>query len=342
MLSVQAALQLGDLLYDSHVITLRLRRARLPVVDRLEVSLPAGLTFSAVPGDEVALDLDSGDVDGAGGSTRVFTGLLTQVERTLQGFRLQAHGHGLLLARYRPSATMENVTVGDVIQTLCDDAEVETGQLEAGPTLALYAAEGRATALQEIARLAWLAGVQAVFDGEGALHATTGSGSAQDHALRYGRELVGLSVGAALPDQTQLAFIGEGAGDPGSPDGRTFVTDFAKGGAPSPGPRTRRRPQPELRTVDAARTAATAWMERRAAREAPVRLDTWLLPVLAPGARVELSDVPEHLGLSECRVVQVVHQLDAARGARSRIWATGKVDAGGLLGGLAGAVGGLL
>jgi hypothetical protein len=337
MLRIGVSLVLGSALYDQHVIALRLRRGRLPALDRLEALLPAPVKLDARPGDDVSLELDGGE-----GATLVFTGMLTGLGRAGTAVRITAHGGAFQLARYRPAVTLETVTTGDVITQLCADAGVDTGTIDSGPTMALYAADGRATALAEIPRLAWLAGGQAAFDGEGRLFATSDGGPGEDMALRYGRELLDAEVFEVVPDETELAIVGEGAGAATSPKGRQVVVDFFKGSAPAPGPDARLRASPELRTVDDAQSAAAAWTARRAAAESPVRFTAWLLPALAPGARVEIQDAPAHLGLSECRVEQVVHTVEAARGARTRVWGTRQTEAGGALGALAGAVGGLL
>lgn len=322
MLAVHVALRLGDRLYDRHGVALRLRRCLLPGIDRLEVHLPAGTPLTAAGGDPAVLDLDGGE-----GEERVFTGEVTEVARTLLGIRVTAHGGSLKLARYRPALSLEKVTAGDAIRHLCADVAVDTGDVAPGPTLALYGVDGRSTALQEVVELAWLAGAEAALDGDGRLHAPVSGGPGKDVALRYGREIVGLEAGRSLADPVALTVVGEGGGGPLSPQGRWVGQDFLKGMA-APGPARRRRPRPLVRTVDDARAAAEAWGGRRAAREQPVRLLAWLLPVVSPGARVELHDLPAGLP-AEVRVEQVVHQLDAVRGATTRIWATSAVESPG-------------
>lgn len=336
MLTVGASVQLGNLLYASHVVSLRLRRARLPVLDRLEVTLAPGVRLEATPGDDAVVKLDGGE-----GEQRVFTGRISEVRQGLRGAQVVAHGGGWALARYRPSLCLEQVAVGDVIQQLCRDAEVDTGEVEQGPSLALYTADGRSTALEELPRLAHLLGAEAAFDDAGLLHVVP-EGPGEDLALRYGRELVEVRSTTAPSSTTEWTATGEGAADARSPRGRWVATDFLGGAASAPGPGVRRRALPELRTVDDTRTAAAAWAARQAADATPVRLRTWMLPALAPGARLELHELPESLALAECRVSQVVHVLSAQAGAYTEVWGTARTGGMDLLGALAGLAGGLL
>lgn len=342
MLSIRAVLTLGDLVYDSHVVWLRLRRGLLPIVDRLEIDLPAGATLEAAPGDPASLTLDGGE-----GEEPVFTGTVGALGRGLAGARVTCLGGAAKLARYRPAFALERVTVGDVVSRLCADTGVPTGSVEAGPTMTLYAARGHATALEEIPRLARHLGGDAAFDADGNLHLFAAGGSApfEDLALRYTREILSVDVARAAPDGASRTIVGEGGGDPGSEGARWPVVDFWKGAAPSAGPGALRRAEPELRTQDDARAAGDAWARRQQDADHPLRLRTWLLPKLSPGGRVELHELPDALGIEACRIRQVVHTVHAARGAFTQVWAHedgGAAAGGGLLAAVAGAIGGLL
>ena len=335
MLQVSMDLRLGDHGYDSHVSGLRLRRAPLPVLDRLEVVFAPGVPVTAQPGAPVTLDLDGGE-----GATGVFTGRLTGVARSFSGTRIQAHGGAWELGRYYPSLCLEQIALGDVLARLCQDAGVDTGNLDTGPTLALYVANGKASALQEVARLAAHVGAIPIFDADGALHVTTEGGVDTELALRYGRELLDVHVTRILPDATGRTVNGEGAGDPASQQGRWVITDFAQGSLPAPGPEARRRILPELRTMDDIRLASAAWTARNAAAERPVRLLTWLIPSLVPGARLQLADMPSSVDLTEVRVHQVVHTLSAHGAATSRVWGH-ELESQGPLAGVSAALGSL-
>lgn len=315
MLTPAASLTLADLRYDTHAVALRLRRARLPATDRLDVVLPAGVRFEAVPGDAVRLDLDGGE-----GATQVFAGTLFELRRGLDSIAITARGPAHALAQTRPVLALEGATAGDAIRALCDEAGIDTGTIEDGPRLALYALDGRATALAEIARLASLSGMGGAFDGEGALHVTPFGGPEAEIAIRHGREIITAELRQALDDAKQPYVMGEGADEAGKPRARLLAADFAAGGAPTD---ARRFAFPELRTTEDARAAAGAIAHARARAALRVRLTTLLLPQAAPGLRLETQDMPDTVPLTELRVEQVTHLLRADGSATTDILGSG-------------------
>ncbi|MBV7335209.1 hypothetical protein KFU94_44610 [Chloroflexi bacterium TSY] len=337
MLTITIALTVGNRLYDQHCRAMRLRRTQLSAVDRLEILLPASVTFDAEPGEDCTLEIDGGE-----GAATVFSGRLTQIRRLMSGLQLEAHNGGLALARYRPTFTLEQVTIGDVISRLCSDVDVDVADSVDGATFALYVAEGRSTAAQEVARLAQLAGAAGSFDGAGALHVTDVGGPGDELALRYGRELLAGQIDSGLANPNSLMVIGEGADEPSSPESRWIITDFLRGGGAEAGPNARRIAQPELRTTDDAELAAAALSHRQAADEAQVRLRTWLQPTLQPGMRLEFADMPAELPLQECRIRQVVSTVARAGGATTEVWASAQVGSAFDFADLIGAAGALL
>lgn len=337
MSGIILSLTAGDRLYEKHCVAMRLRRTRLQALDRLEILLPAGVTFEAEPGEECSLDMDGGD-----GPATVFTGQITGVQRSLSGLRIEGHNGGMALARYRPSVTFEKQTIGEIIESLCSDAGVDLADNIAGAALALYVADGRASASREIARLALLAGAAGSFDGEGRLHVTEEGGPGGELALRYGRELLTGELGNGLADENSITVVGEGADKPSSAQGRWIITDFLHGGGSQAGPGARIISQPELRTTDDAGFAAAALKHRQAAGEAQVRLRTRLHPELQPGMRLEFSDMPDQLPLQECRIRQVVSTLTPSGGATTEVWASGQVGGASDFGDLLSLLGGFL
>jgi hypothetical protein len=336
MLVPSAALTLGSKLYEGQLMGLRLRRSRAPAMDRLEVSLPLAVAFEAEVGAECSLTLDGGDAEGGGGEAQVFAGQLTNVTRAGNALRITAHNGGLVLARYRPVGAYEQTGLDQVIASYCADAGIDVVLDIDAPILALYAADGHASALQEIARLAGLASANAAFDGEGRLHVTEDGGPEDELALRYGRELLQIEIGETLAPSDTITVVGEGAGDPGAPEARWLTTDFLAGSGPTPGIDAQRRRVPELRDSSDTEAAAVALATRRAAAARPVRMQTWLMPSLAPGMRLEVIDLPDPLGLEECHVTQVVSTIVAGGCAESSVWAQGRPAGGGLLGALGG------
>ncbi len=337
MLNASITLTLGDRLYDKHCVAMRLRRTQLSALDRLELLLPASATFEAVPGDDCLMKMNGGE-----GNTPVFSGKITQVRRSFSGLFIEAHNGGFALARYRPAVAFEQQRIGDVIGNLCADADVEIASNVDGPVMALYAADGRATAAQEIARLAFMAGASGAFDEEGRLHVSEDGGPSGELALKYGREIMAGDTANSLADETSVTVVGEGGGAPDSGQARWIIVDFLSGGGSEPGPDARRLVRPELRTQEDAELAAAAFAQRRAAGESQVRLRTWLHPGLHPGMRIEFDSMPESMPLQECRVRQVISEALPGKAMTTDVWATGQVGGASDFSGLASALGGLL
>jgi len=339
MLAPRVQLQLGDLLYDSHAVSLRLRRGLAPIVDRLEVTLPRDVRFEASGGDDVVLELDGGE-----GQEKVFTGRVSAISKGLKGIRVTAHNGALELGRFRPTVSIESSSVGDIVRALASEAGVELGSVEDGPKIALYVADGRASAFEEIARLAAFVDAIASFDRQGKLHVepfgTSGHGG--ELAWLYGRELIEVEVERTHADASSMTLVGEGAGEAGSTSALWPIADFYGGSAPEAGVDARRKAAPELHSVDDAKAASAAWMQRRARAEIRIRARAWLVPAVAPGTRIELQELPEAVDASALIVRQLVHVVDPQAGAYTEIWGTEEVAAPGLLGQLLGAAGGLL
>ena len=335
MLVPKAALILGDYLFEEQIVALSLRRTQAPALDRLEVVLPASQSLAAGVGDTCNLTLDSGDVGALdGGDAEVFAGVITAISRRGSVSVVQAHNGGRALAQYRPVGAFEQIGLDEVLTTLCSDVGVDVVVDLDAPILALYAVNGRASALQEVARLAALAGGSAAFDGAGLLHVTSAGGPDSEVALRYGRELLHIDVADGAAPADGLTVVGEGAGAPGAPEARWLTTDFLQGSGSDPGPDARRRAIPELRDQGDTDAAALALQQARSAAAQPVRIKTWLMPALAPGMRIEVADLPDHVALTDCRVTQVVSTLHAGGTASSAVWARAQPADGGVPGGL--------
>lgn len=336
MLTTTTTLTAGDLRYDLHTVSLSLRRGMLPTVDRLDCQLPRQTRVDASIGDRVELELDGGD-----GSVKVFTGTLTAVGSDASGVHLIAHNGGHDLARSWPAVSLEQLSLGDVVATICDDAGIRVEQRTSGrpPTLARYVALARRTGLDEVTRLTRLAGWLASFDGEGTLVTTDADGGGSggltalsgaasagaalagltaDSGLRWDRELVGArTVTGAAPEERTV--VGEGAGPPESTNGLWPIADFWAGGAAEPGPNVRRRVAHELRSTGDADAAGHAWAGRAGAESSPMTIDCFLVPAVEPGQLIEVSETPEDVSLPAMRVRSVHHHVSPDRGATTRL-----------------------
>jgi len=326
MLTPAFQLRLGDKIYGPQVAALTLRRARLPAADRLEVLLPAAAPVTAAPGDPVTLDLDGGE-----GAETVFTGRIALIRRRFDAIEVVARGGADRLARARPVLALAKVTAGEAIRQLADAAAVDVADVSDGPMLAIYALDGRSTALAEVARLAAFTGAAAFLDGDGKLVVPDPAVPATPLALRYGREI--LEAEATEGDDSDPAPVvtGEG-GDPGGGQARWIIADFNRGSPPAAD--APRIALPEIRTRDDAQAAASAIADASRARARAVRLTTFLIPAMTPGTLLSIADMPGGVPLARATVQQVQHSVAADGMALTRLWGTGFERGAGLPGGL--------
>jgi hypothetical protein len=312
-----------------------------PLVDAAEIVFPAAAPLEAAPGDDVTIHLDSGEIE-----ADVFSGQISSIERSLDRIRVRALDGGGILARLRLVVTYEKVSAGTAIRNLCSEAGVDVGSVDDGVDLAFYAVDDQRSALVHIARLAGFSGALASITADGALQAPVVDPTQAERALRFGREILGISQRRRAAPVTDFVVAGEaGAGSSSAPEALRPTSDFFAGNKPAEASATARwRWEPALRTVQGAERAGAAWKRRYAARAAAGEIEAYLQPDLRPGSVIEVQDLPAGLEKGPLLVEHVRHRL-SARGAVTTLGiciAGADQDPAGLLGSLAGAVGGLL
>jgi hypothetical protein len=335
------ALTIGSQQWTEQLLSLRVRLEATPLIDSVVAKIPAAAPFEGAIGDEVVLSLDGGE-----GEDDVFTGAVDAIRRDPTTIEITALDAGGTLAAYRPAATYEQATVATVIQALCSDVGVETGDLEDGPTLAYYAADAGRTALEHIARLAEWAGALARVNAEGKLEATVVSGADPDVALKYGRELLAIDGLEASTRIESFVVAGEaGAGTASAPESLRPKSDFIGGSRPD-GPNATAvwSWEPALRTPAAAQTAGASRTRLYKSKRRRANIEAFLLPALRPGVVVEIQELPDGLPTGPLWIDRVSHRITPGGAVtRARLWGGGDAfDPTSLLGSLAGAIGGLL
>lgn len=341
LLAPAYALTIGSQQWTEQLLTLRVRLEAAPLIDSVVAKIPAAAPFEGAIGDPVVLSLDGGE-----GESDVFTGAVDAIRRDPTTIEITALDAGGTLAAYRPATTYEQATVATVIESLCGDVGVETGDLEDGPSLAYYAADSGRSALEHVARLADWAGALARVNAEGKLEATVVSGVDPEMALKYGRELLSVD---GLESSTRIeSFVvaGEaGAGTASSPESLRPKGDFFGDSKPD-GPNATAvwSWEPALRTPAAAQTAGAARTRMYKSKRRRANIEAFLLPQLRPGVVVEIQELPDGLPTGPLWVDKVSHRI-TPNGAltKARLWGGGDAfDPTSLLGSLAGAIGGLL
>jgi hypothetical protein len=337
LLAPTYSLTLGTQLWTEQALGLTVRLDPAPLLNVLDVRLPAAAPVDAAPGDDVSLLLDGGE-----GESAVFSGRIDSIRRDVGELAVRALDAGGTLAAFRPAATFEQVTAGTLIKSLCAEVGVATGDLEDGPALAYYAADPGRTALDHVARLAAWSGALARVSAENVLDASIIAAGEPELALRYGRELLAVEHLEAEPPPPVVVAGEAGAGSASAPEALRPTSDFFAGSRPDgPSAEAVWRFEPALRAAAAAQTAAAALGRERSTAQRRAHLEAFLLPALRPGTVLEIQDLPEGFGGGPVWLDRVRHVVKPG-GART----TARFRPGGdafdpmaLLGSLAGALG---
>ena len=311
-LSPSATVNLGNLVYDTHVASVRTTLAPLPGVNTFCVTLSSGTQISVAPGASGSLELDGGE-----GARSVLTGRVRAFRRGLLGTEVSVADGGADLGELRPAATYERQNAKEVIRALAAEKGLRIGTLDLDLPLAAYVAHQDRTAAEHIAYLAQLAGTVANFDGEGTLDVIAPKGR-PEVALLYGREIIDYEVRERPGAQIRRVAIGSGpAGTTEAPDALRHSNSALPGDAPTPGRDAVWRPAPILRTPKAAVTASRAAEADASASASRIRATGFLLPALRPGMVVEVQELPDELSEGPWLLTRVIHQLKPGLGGRT-------------------------
>jgi len=337
-LAPSISITLGTLRYDTHTARLTVCLAMLPRGGSAEITLPAGVRFEAIPGDDAKIDVDGGE-----GSKTVLSGKVRSVRRTVDRIQVFAGDAGADLADYRPSSTYEGQDAASVIRKLASDVNAQTARVDVDLELAAYCAHPSRTAAEHIAQLAFAGGAIAFTDADGKLNVKARPEGQATAALKFGREFTHYLAGPAKAVNPRRFAIGFGpAGSGGSPDALRPSVDILPDSAPDGGAGVRRIPSPFLRVPSAATKASNAMQSAAAARTNTLIAHCFLLPALRPGDVVEVQELPDGLDAGPWLITEVRHRYENGRGETRLTAEVAGAEGGSLLGALAGAVGSLL
>ena len=328
---------LGNLRYDAHAVAVQVSLALLPRGGSVEIHLPASVRFEAEPGDDAQVDVDGGE-----GSERILTGKVHRVSRTPFGITAYIQDAGGVLAAFRPSVTYESQGASQVIQQLASDAGVEAQRVDVDLQLAAYVAHPRWTAAQHVAALCRLGGCLGRISGEGALEVIRRPSGQPEKALLYGREFTEYrSNRRSVPNTSRFAMGFGPAGSPSAPNAFKQTSQAIPSSAPDGGIGVLREAAPMLRSASAASDASTALQEAAAASSERLHAKCFLLPGMRPGDVVEVQSLPAGLSGGPWLLTGVTHRLSPEFGGSTLLEAV-SADTSSLLGGLLGAIGGLV
>ncbi len=334
------SVRLGNLQYDSHLVSLSVELGVLPAINLAQCVFPLDVKVDASPGDIAELELDIGD-----GATKILTGQVETVSRLFTGTRVTIADAGAKLASLRPAATYEGQTIKATITTLADEAGVSLGKFAlAAPTqLPHYVSHQQRTIAEHIKELARIGNSYALVDEEGKLSVLSRDAGPATSALRYGREFLEYEM-RDTPVPSGRVMIGNGpAGAAADPNVFRHSVDALTAGGDDAAANNLWEPRPGLRTGSLVRQASQEINTRRNARTKQLSARCWLVPTLRPGAVLEIQDLPTPLAEGPWLVTEVSHRVDMVSGSQTKF---SGVYAGGGLAGLfssaANLIGGLL
>lgn len=335
------ALTLGSQRWTEQALRIKVTLDRAPRIDTLIVWLPISAPLSADRGDSVELKLNNGEIE-----KTVFTGEIDSIKRDFDGLRVFCINAGGLLARFRPAETYENVSAATVIGNLLDAMGINSGTIDAGPDLPFYVADPARTAWEHIARVASWAGATVRVNADNSVEASIIDAAQADVALLYGREITALHAHKHAASTDTFVVAGEaGAGDASSDDVMRPSTDFFAGNRPAgPALGKRWRFEPTLRTVNSAATAGAALQRQYQSSLDSGYFSAFLQPQLRCGSVVEIQQLPDNLLSSPIWLTRVEHELSPDTATTRVHFHKGgdSFNPAGLLGSLAGVIGGLL
>jgi hypothetical protein len=314
----------------TRVLSLRLTRGLLPMLDLAEIQLAPAHGGEALPGLEAALALGLR----AGEATAQFAATVAERElRPAGAGRLVLSNGGARLARLRVNECHTDRKPGDIVADLAGRLGIDTAGVK-GEALPRCLLDAATPGHLLVARLAAMAGAVAAFDDAGTLRLIDDTAQ--------GKTVAELEAGVNLLDwhlTTRRAVTGALSVDGAGVEGSTRWAWLRK----EPGPmRTTTGTGDPVRAVAAPALRCPAGVEalagalaRSATRSAArARFLATGLPAVVPGAMVALAGLPE--GDGNWFVTAVTHRFDLAHGLVTEIAAApvGGGGAGGMLGGL--------
>lgn len=334
-LTTSATVTLDDLRYTVQVRSVAAELTLLPGVNRVEVSIAAGVDVPAAAGARASVELDGGD-----GAAVVVTGTVDHLERTTTGAVVVITDAGAALAAARPAETYNGLTGVQVVGKLADLASADTGLIAALTQTAAYVADPRRTAAEHVATIARRSDAVAAVDADGRLTVIAWPVGLPTAAMRLDREFTSFTTSSHQPGHDFAPVGAGGSGAALAPDAWVPSTE-AVTGADDPDATRTWSPDAVLRTRTDVDLAARGAASRRAAATTRMRGTCWLQPARRPGdvVRIDETTSPDQAG--PWLLVSVRHEL--APGVATTVLegvAAGSADD--LLGGLLGGVGGLL
>jgi hypothetical protein len=289
--------------------------------------------------DQITIELTSGDV-----SDKIMTAEVQTINSSLGQTRITGKTGRQKMANTCVNQVFENQSFSRVVKNLAGQAGVAAGNIDTGGTYP-YLVVHESKNLYEIIRgLAMGEGMDVYFDTDNKLNIKKFNKTSADHTFYYGIDILDLQVFNCQMNKDHILVYGE---SPASKKGTDTWHWIAKDLSPfageiGEGGKTLSLHSGTVRTKDAADTLAASKYGAIKDSSAWGRLKIMGNPKVKPGDAIEIKNAvnPGLNGLF--KVTSVSHVLNKQDGYLTYVGFTGSggaKKAGGLMGGLAGALG---
>jgi phage protein D len=231
----------------------------------------------------------------------VLTGSVDRVGHLPWGTCLELSAASAELDRTRVGRSYLQQSMGDIARDLLGEAGVGEGEIDTGPTIAVYNVDERRSAWHHLRSLAALFGAELSSDGSGGVNVRSPRSGRADHTIRAGAELLGWIAGERTPGAAPRASGAFSAASEQGSDAWSLVRHEAPGGGDHdvvPGVRDQDRAS--------ARDSALSAAHQRAGGFA--RAGITGVAALRAGDLVELDGVDRAAGAY--RALAVDHRVD--------------------------------
>ncbi len=324
LLTPAYAIVLGDRKVDTTT------EPRASTVERLVVELDVDAPADALtlrlgnadglrpaPGDDVTVSLGYADEDVL---TSVFTGRVASAEPGLTVTHVMAISLASDLLDARVDSTFLDMTAGDIVRQLVEDAGLRVADAVAGPKLPAYVVDGRRSVYTHVKDLAVLCGHLLCTDASGDVIFRPFGQSAPTHVFEYAKHLIEIEVRRDTP-AAAVDVRGQSPGASQGDDSWAWMTKdtAAFKGTAGTGPPTLLLERPALRTAETTQAAADAAFAEASAQRTRGRLRTFGRPQIRLGDTIRVKDVPDTRMNGDFRVRAVRHTIDKRAGFRTEV-----------------------
>lgn len=231
----------------------------------------------------------------------VVTGSAGRVGHLPWGTCLEIASASAELDRARVGRAYVQQSMGDIARDLLGEAGVDEGEIDAGPTIAIYNVDERRSAWHHLRSLAALHGAELSSAGDGGVNLRPPKTGRADHSIRAGAALLGWIAGERTPGAEPRATGAFSAASEQGSDAWSLVRHESSGAGDHdvvPGVRDQDRAS--------ARDSALADAHRRSGGFAKAAITG--IAVLRAGDLVDLDDVDRASGTY--RALAVDHRVD--------------------------------